>query len=104
VVEEVLYRRESCLVRRLILGPGEATPWHRDACQRVSVVLGGTALQIEYRDGGKPDRIDVSQGQVDWDMPAERIHRAVNVGSVRYEEVTTFFLAQPDAIPQPEAE
>ena len=90
MIVEVLYRRESCLVRRLILEPGEATPWHRDVCQRVSVVLSGTALEIEYRDGQNRDRIKVSAGQVDWDERTEGIHRAINVGRGPHEEVTTF--------------
>jgi hypothetical protein len=38
----------------------------------------------------------------DWDEPTEKVHRAVNVGSLAYEEVTTFFLDRPGANPQPE--
>ncbi len=43
-------------------------------------------------------------GQVDWDGPTDRVHRAVNVGTTPYEEVTVFFLNHPDALPQPPAE
>ena len=102
VIGEVLHRRDACLVRRLTLRPGETTPWHRDRCQRVSVILSGTTLEIEYQDGGVPHRVEVAGGQVDWDMPSERAHRAVNVGTTRYEEITIFFLDRPDSVPQPE--
>ena len=103
MTEEILHRHDKVLVRRLILQPGEATHWHRDACQRASVILSGTALEIEYRDGGMPHRVTVAAGQVDWDMPSARIHRAVNVGAEPYEEVTVFFLDHRDDVPQPEA-
>jgi hypothetical protein len=103
MIEEVLHRQEKAVVRRQLLEPGESTPWHKDVCQRVAVVLRGAALEIEFRDGSPSHRVDVRAGQVDWDMPSERIHRAVNVGTVPYEEVTVFFLDHPDVIPQPEA-
>ena len=32
----------------------------------------------------------------------DRVHRAVNVGQEVFEEVVTFFLDRPDAVPQPE--
>ncbi|HVP56046.1 MAG TPA: hypothetical protein VMU45_13735 [Candidatus Eisenbacteria bacterium] len=103
MTEEVLHRQERILVRRQILDPGDATPWHQDVCQRVSVVLRGAELDIEFRDGSPSQRVEVSAGQVDWEMPSDRLHRAVNVGAVPYEEVTVFFLDHPKAIPQPEA-
>lgn len=46
--------------------------------------------------------VALTPGQVDWDEPGERIHRAANVGRIPYEEVTIFFLAHPDDVPQPE--
>ena len=78
MTSEVLFRRGTTLVRRL--RPGECTPWHRDPFHRVTAVLGGDALAIEYRDGGATHRLAVSPGQVDWDEPTERIHRGINVG------------------------
>ena len=51
--QQVLYHRGKYLVRRLRLLPGRATPWHRDLCHRVTVVLSGDLLDIEYRDGGE---------------------------------------------------
>ena len=79
-------------------------PWHRDPYHRVTVVLSGDALAIEYRDGGVSQRFDVAPGQVDWDEPGERIHRGVNVGDQPYEEVTVFFLDTPEAVAQPNEE
>lgn len=101
VTEEVLFRRGTTLVRRLSLPPGEALPWHRDPFHRVTVVLQGDALTIEYRDGAPSHHIRLSPVQVDWDEPTDRIHRAVNVGERLYEEITVFLMDRPDAIPQP---
>jgi hypothetical protein len=99
---ETLYRRGTTLVRRLRLAPGEATPWHRDRCHRVTVVVAGEALAIEYRDGSPADRLEAVSGQTDWDEPTDRMHRAVNVGTVPYEEIAVFLLDRPDADPQPQ--
>ncbi len=101
MIDEVLHRRGTTYVRRQCLAPGEATPWHRDPHHRVTVLLSGDALQIEFRDGGEPERFELAAGSVDWDEPTERLHRAVNVGEQAYEEVTVFFLDRPDAVPQP---
>jgi quercetin dioxygenase-like cupin family protein len=104
VIHETIGRRETTLVKRLVLEPGEATVWHRDPFHRVTVIVRGDALAIEYADGGEPHRVSVSAGQVDWDAPTDRKHRAVNVGVAAYEEVTIFFLDRPDSVPQPSAE
>ncbi len=101
MINEILHRRGTTLVRRLCLEPGEATTWHCDPYHRVSVILSGDALSIEYRDGGPADRFQLQPGQADWDEPTERIHRGVNTGVQRYEEVAVFFLDSPDADPQP---
>ena len=101
MAEQVLQRRGTVLVRRMRLLPGEATPWHRDPHHRVTVVLSGEALAIEFRDGRPSERIELAAGQVDWDEPFEGLHRTVNVGARPYEEVTVFFLDRPDAPPQP---
>lgn len=103
MLEKVLHHRGTNLVRRLSLAPGEVTPWHRDPFHRVTVIVSGDVLAIEYRDGGKVDRVEVTPGQTDWDEPTDRVHRAVNVGSQLYEEITIFFLDRPDAVPQPTA-
>jgi quercetin dioxygenase-like cupin family protein len=102
--DTVLHHRGNYLVRRLSLAPGEATPWHRDPFHRVTVVVSGEALSIEYRDGGMAERVEAIAGQTDWDEPTDRVHRAVNVGNQTYEEITIFLLDRPDAVPQPNAE
>jgi hypothetical protein len=101
MTDEPPFQRGTTYVRRL--APGEAIPqWRdRDPYHRVTVILRGDALAIEYRDEGQRQRFEVKPGQVDWDEPTERVHRGVNVGAEPYEEVTIFFLDRPDAVPQP---
>jgi quercetin dioxygenase-like cupin family protein len=101
--QQVLHHRGNILVRRQHLAPGEATPWHRDPFHRVAVVLSGDLLSIEFRDNGETLTWQVTVGEVDWVEPTDRIHRAVNVGKQPFEEVVTFFLDRPEAVPQPEA-
>ena len=79
-------------------------PWHRDPLQRVAVILAGELLQIEYRGGGESQRVEVMPGQVEWEEPSARVHRAVNVGKQPYKQVTVFLLHRPDAVPQPREE
>jgi quercetin dioxygenase-like cupin family protein len=100
--QEVLHHRGKYLVRRQRLAPGEATPWHRDPHHRVTVVLSGDLLSIEFREGGESVTWKVTPGEVDWSEPSDRVHRAVNVGREVFEEVVTFFLDRADAEPQPE--
>jgi hypothetical protein len=75
-------------------------PWHRDPFHRVTVVLRGSALAIEYRDGERHE-FEVTPGYADWDEPTDRVHRGVNIGAEPYEEIAIFFLDDPDAVPQP---
>jgi quercetin dioxygenase-like cupin family protein len=103
MTDEMLFQRGTTMVRRLRLAPGEAMPWHRDPFHRVAVVLSGDVLFIEYRDGASL-RVEITPGQVDWEEPGARIHRAVNVGKQPYEQVTIFLLDRPDAVPQPRDE
>jgi len=58
----------------------------------------------EFRDGGETPLWRITAGEVHWSEPSDRVHRAVNVGNVPFEEVVTFFLDRPDAVPQPEDE
>jgi quercetin dioxygenase-like cupin family protein len=102
--QQVLHHRGNYLVRRQRLAPGEATPWHRDPFHRVTVVLSGDLLNIEFRDGGETLSWKVAAGEVDWSEPSDRVHRAVNTGKEPFEEIVTFFLDRPDADPQPEAD
>jgi hypothetical protein len=101
VVEEILIKHGPTLVRRLVLEPEEATAWHVDPYYRVSVVVRGKALSIEYQDTGRAQQVEVAAGQAEWDEPTHRVHRAVNVGGETYEEVTIFFLDLTHATPQP---
>lgn len=100
--KEILSKRYNTLIRRLILDPGEAMPWHTDICSRFTVVVQGDALGIEYRDSGEIESFPVRPGLAEWDEPQSRVHRGVNVGSVPYEEVVIFFLGEADTEPQPE--
>jgi quercetin dioxygenase-like cupin family protein len=104
MTDEVVIHHGTTMVRRLRLAPGEAMPWHRDPFQRVAVVLGGDCLSIEYRDGGESLRVEITPGQVEWEEPSARVHRAVNVGKRPYEQVTVFLLDRLDAVPQPTEE
>ena len=104
MIHETISRRGTTLVKRLVLEPGEATAWHYDPFHRVTVAVRGGALAIEYRDEAEPQRVSVAAGQVDWDAPTDREHRAVNVGATIYEEVAIFFLDRPDSVAQPIAE
>jgi len=70
--------RDGVRVNRARLEPGEASPWHVDSFHRVTVVLQGEQLRIEYQDGAEPELVPVVAGQVGWDEPsAPRVHRAV---------------------------
>lgn len=101
MIGETIDQRGTTLVRRLILEPGQATPWHVDPYHRLSVVIRGEALDIEYRDGRETERVAVAPGEAGWDAPTALVHRAINVGRTSYEEVTVFFLDRPDAPAQP---
>jgi len=81
------------------LEPGEAMPWHTDVCSRFTVVVGGEALGIEYRDSGEVESFPVHPGLAEWDEPQARVHRGVNVGAVPYEEVVIFFLDKANTDP-----
>ena len=66
-----------------------------DSFHRVSVVLQGEQLRIEYQHGGEPELVPVAAGQVEWDEPsAPRVHRAVNSGQLPYEEVVVALIGR----------
>ena len=64
--KEIITKRDDLLIRRLILDPGEAMPWHTDSCHRFSVVVRGEQLRIEFRDSGEQVAIPVHPGMADW--------------------------------------
>jgi hypothetical protein len=99
---EIITKRDDLVIRRLVLEPGEAMPWHTDACNRFSVVVRGEHLRIEFRDTGEQVTVAVHPGMAGWDRPTARIHRAVNVGTTPYEEVVLFFPETSGIDPQPE--
>ena len=99
---EVITQRDDLVIRRLVLEPGESTPWHTDVCRRFSVIVQGEQLRIEFRDSGEQFVVTVHPGMADWDEPDPRAHRAINAGSIPYEEVVIFFLPAPGADPQPD--
>jgi quercetin dioxygenase-like cupin family protein len=94
-------QRGTTLVRRMRLLPGESTPWHRDPFVRVTTVISGALLAVEFRDGSPVEHVRVTPGQTSFEDPVNRLHRAVNASSVPYEEVSVFFLDRPDSVPQP---
>ncbi len=98
---ETITERSDLVIRRLVLDPGEATPWHTDSCHRFSVVVRGERLRIEFADGAAPVDVTMSPGLADWDEPTDVVHRAVNTGSGAYEEVVTFYREEPTVEPQP---
>ena len=104
MTDEVVFHHGTTMVRRLRLAPGEAMPWHRDPFQRVAVVMRGDLLSIEYRDGGEPLTAQIRKGEVEWEEPSSRFHRAVNIGKQPYEQVTIFLLDRPDSVAQPSEE
>ena len=99
---EIITKRDDLVIRRLVLEPGEAMPWHTDTCHRFSVVVRGEELRIEFRDTAEDVMVTVYPGLAGWDKPEARIHRAVNVGATPYEEVVVFFLGSPCLDYQPQ--
>jgi hypothetical protein len=100
--KEEITKRGDLIIRRHILEPGEALPWHTDQCHRFTVVVSGERIRLEFRNTAETLTIEVHPGLADWDKPESLIHRAVNVGATPYEEVIMFFLDPPGIEPQPE--
>src|SRR5271155_1035325 len=101
MVDEILFHYGTTTGRHLRLAPGEA---NAVASRAVPSSRGGAERRcsvIEYRDGGESQRIQITAGQVEWEEPSARVHRAVNVGKRPYEQVTVFLLDRPDAEAQP---
>lgn len=70
---ETITLRDDILIRRHILEPGEALPWHTDLCHPFTVVVTGEKLQIEFQDAGQVETIPVQPGMVGWDQPEPRV-------------------------------
>ena len=99
---ETITQRADIIIRRHILEPGEALPWHTDLCHRFTVVVTGEQITIEYRDSGEMETFAVQAGMAEWDAPQSKVHRGINTGKVPFEEVIVFFIDGPDIEPQPE--
>ena len=97
---ETITSENRLLIRRMALGPGEATGWHTDLCHRFSVVVRGSLLQIELAQS-ESVQVPVRAGLAQWDAPTAQVHRAINAGPGAYEEVVTFYLDAPGQDPQP---
>jgi hypothetical protein len=103
MISETIDQRAGLLIRRHILEPGESLPWHTDLCHRLSVIIRGEVIAIQYRGSQEIKTIPVHPGLADWDAPQSKVHRAINIGKVPYEEVIIFFTDKPDMEPQPKA-
>jgi len=103
MISETISQRTDLIIRRHILEPGEALPWHSDLCHRFSVVIHGEVIAIEHRDSKEITTITVHPGLADWDAPQPKVHRAINIGKVPFEEIIIFFINKPGMEPQPEA-
>ncbi len=81
MARETIADESGLLIRRMVLAPGEATPWHTDTCRRFTVVVRGERLQIEFEGSDEKHTVSVHAGLAEWDEPTEVVHRAVNTGS-----------------------
>ncbi len=102
MVIETITENPDLVVRKMTLLPGEKTIWHSDSCRRLSVVVSGSRLGIEYRASGQITEFELTTGSVDWDDPQPEVHRAINLGDHSYIEVVTFFRDNETVDPQPE--
>mgnify|MGYP006185813651 CR=1 FL=1 len=59
---ETITEREDLVIRRQVLQPGEAGPWHTDAYRRFTVVISGDALRIEFQNASEPVDVAVHAG------------------------------------------
>ncbi len=98
---EIITDEPDLLIQRMILAPGEATPWHVDRCDRFTVVIRGDRLQIEFEGPNENQEVNVRPGLAEWDEPSDVVHRAVNTGAGVYEEIVTFYRTTPHQEPQP---
>lgn len=103
MISQTITERANVIIRRHILEPGETLPWHTDLCHRFSVIIRGDSIAIEYRDSKDIKKISVHPGLAEWDAPQPKVHRAINIGEVPYEEVIIFFVDDLRMEPQPEA-
>jgi hypothetical protein len=63
---ETITDERDLLIRRMVLAPGEATPWHLDRCRRFTVVVRGERLQIELEGSDESHTASVYPGLAEW--------------------------------------
>ena len=101
MILETITDDSDLLIRRMILEPDEATPWHVDRCRRFTVVIRGERLQIQFQEAGTALDVMVGRGEANWDEPDDTVHRVVNTGTSTFEEVVSFYRTTPHEDPQP---
>ena len=97
---ELITKRDDLLIRRLVLEPGEGTPWHTDSCHRFSFVVRGEQLRIEFHETGEEVDVVMHPSLADLDEPDARVHRGVNADAAPYDQIVMFFLRDPRGNPQ----
>ncbi len=98
---ELITRRDELLIRRLVLEPGEGTPWHTDSCYRFSAVVRGEQLRIEFHETGEEVDVATYPGLADWGTESDAcVYRGVNAGAAPYDEIVMFFLRDLRGNPQ----
>jgi hypothetical protein len=102
VLVDLILQRPDIAIRRLVLEPGEAMPWHVDPCRRFSICLQGAELTIEVRATGQFETVPVNPGMTGWDDPSAKVHRAINTGPSSYEEIVVFLIEPAGIDFQPE--
>lgn len=85
MLDEILFHYGATMVRRLRLATVRLSRGIAIRFTALPVVLHGDVLSIEYRDGGKSQRVEITPGQVDWE---ETTDAAANGGIER--AATTF--------------
>jgi hypothetical protein len=99
---DVVLQRPDIAIRRLVLEPGEAMPWHIDPCRRFSIAVRGEQLTIEDHATRQLQVIPVQPGLAGWDEPSTQVHRALNTGVSVYEEFVVFLIDPAGIDYQPE--
>ena len=100
---EVITKRDDLLIRRQILEPGQAGPWHTDPCHRFSVVVSGTACASSSARPASRSRCRCTRGWRTGTLPSPVSTVPSTSGTLASEEVVSFYLDPPGIEAQPEA-
>ena len=74
---EIITIRDDLVIRRLVLEPGEAMPWHTDSCHRFTVVGVSVSVGVYLVSSEEGQKYPQGNRQADGGVP----------GSGRIEEV-----------------